>query len=206
MPISPRPGRVCWGGAFALVAVGLQLLPGWAEQLRFTRPAFADGAIWQLFTAQWVHLTLAHALVNAMAAVLLCWLLAPWVAVRRQLLSFAGGLVGVAVVLALDSNCQYYAGASGALHGVLSGAAIVLLRTSSPELQRYRLQRALGAGLLLVLVTKLLVQTVSGAPSPSWLGIPTYYPAHVAGAIGGAAAVLVVLLLRPRHTAQQDSR
>lgn len=207
MSIPPRLGRVCWGGAFALVAVGLQLLPGWAGQLRFTRPAFAEGAVWQLFTAQWVHLTPAHALVNAMAAVLLCWLLAPWVSMRRQLLSLAGGFAGVAMVLALDSDCQYYAGASGALHGVLGGAAIVLLGTSSPGQQRYRLRRAMGAGLLLVLVVKLLLQTGGGTPTnPGWLGIPTYYPAHVAGAIGGALAVLVALLLSPREAAEQDSR
>ena len=192
-----RPNRVCWGGIFAAVTLGLQLWPGLAERLRFSRPLFDAGAGWQLLSAQWVHLSPAHAAVNAMAAVLLCWTLLPWVAVRKQLLALLGGYVGVGVLLALDANCLYYAGASGALHGVLAGAAVALLggQPASPHSGWNR--RAVGAVLLIALVVKLLVQSSGDAtPAPGWLHIPAYYPAHAAGAAGGAVAVLFALLLR----------
>lgn len=189
-----------------MMTVVLQLWPGAAEWLHFFRPVFAEGAVWQLLTAQWVHLSLAHAAVNAMAAVLLCWLLAPWVSVRRQLLALLGGYAGVAVVLVLDSNCQYYAGASGALHGVLAGAAVAVLCAPSTGMESDWRRCAVGAGLLLALLAKLLVQPLgNAAATPGWLGIPTYYPAHVAGAAGGALAALFVVLLRYR-SAQRKPR
>ncbi|MDR7306433.1 rhomboid family intramembrane serine protease [Rhodoferax saidenbachensis] len=207
MPNALRLGRVCWGGGFAAVTVVLQLWPGAAEWLRFHRPAFEEGAVWQLLTAQWVHLSLAHAVVNAMAAVLLCWSLAPWVPVRQQLLAWLGGHLGVAVVLALDSNCLYYAGASGALHGVLAGGALVLLCAPlaiPPSGWRVRL---MGAVLLLALGAKLLLQPLFFAThTHGWLGIPTYYSAHAAGAAGGAVVVLSALLLCRWQAAQSQTR
>jgi rhomboid family GlyGly-CTERM serine protease len=197
MPTTWRPNRLCWGGAFALVTVGLQLWPGLAEALRFSRPAFAEGAVWQLLTAQWVHLSQAHAAVNAMAAVLLCWSLAPWVPVRQQLVAWSGGHLGVAVVLILNSQCQYYAGASGALHGVLAGVAVFILATPTQEPQARWPRPGVGAALLVALAIKLWVQPWGyTASTPGWLGIPTYYPAHAAGAAGGVVISLIFVLLR----------
>lgn len=207
MPTALRYGRLCWGGAFAVATMGLQLWPGLAEALLFSRPAFAEGAFWQLLTAQWVHLNLVHAAVNAMAAVLLCWSLAPWAPVRQQLVVWLGGHAGVAAVLVLDSNCLYYAGASGALHGVLAGTAVLILSTSVPHVRSRWLHPVVGAGLLLVLVAKLLIQPWGYAASTTgWLGIPTYYPAHAAGAAGGVMAALFGRLLGHWQSAQRKPR
>jgi len=180
--------RRCWGGAVAMVYVLLQLWPGASEGLRFVRPFFILGAVWQPFTAQWVHLNLLHAIMNAMAAVLLCWFLSPWMSLKHQLLALLGGILGVALLLVLDTQCTYYAGASGALHGVLAGAIAHLLRRAGP-------QRFAGAGLALALLTKLYWQSAHDGVAPDWLGMPIYYPAHGAGAAGGALMTLGLLVL-----------
>lgn len=180
--------RGCWGGAFAILCAVLQFWPGASEALRFERLAFTQGALWQPLSAQWVHLNLPHALANAVAAVLLCWLLTPWVPPRRQLLALLGGFLGVALILVLDTRCAYYAGASGALHGVLAGAALHGLVRRGP------LQYA-GAGLALLLAAKLYWELAGDHVASGWLGIPVYYPAHAAGAAGGVLALLAGMLL-----------
>lgn len=171
------------------MVVVLQLWPGASGALRYVRPAFAQGAVWLPITAQAVHLTLPHAVVNALAAVLLCWSLRGWVPLRCQLLALSGGMLGVALQVVADTDCHYYAGASGALHGAVSGAALHMLAAQG----RMRLA---GAGLGLVLFAKLAWQHAGIAASVDWLDIPIYYPAHGAGAAGGAMAVLALLLVR----------
>lgn len=180
---------VCWGGPLALVFLVLQLWPGASGSLRFVRPDFTHGAVWLPISAQWVHLTWPHAAVNAMSALLLCWALRGWVPMRCQLLALSGGMVGVALQLVADARCDYYAGASGALHGVAGGAALYMLAAPG----RIRLA---GGALGLALVAKLGWQDAAFVASPHWLDIPIYYPAHKAGALGGAAVVLVWLLAR----------
>ena len=46
---------------FVLFTLGLQAWPGASEALRFSRAAYEQGAWWQLLSAQWVHLSLWHA-------------------------------------------------------------------------------------------------------------------------------------------------
>ena len=182
---------------FAALCLVLQVWPGASQALRFERAVFSQGALWQPWTAQWVHLNWPHAVVNAAAAVLLCWLLRPWMPVPRQLLALLGGWLGVAVLLVFDAQCAYYAGASGALHGVLAGAAVHALAQAKP-------MRYVGAGLALVLVLKLVWQASVQSSAPGWLDIPVYHPAHMAGAAGGALVVAVCLSVqRLRATALQ---
>lgn len=181
--------RGCWGGTLAALCAVLQLWPGASEALRFERLAFSQGAVWQPLSAQWVHLNWPHAAANAAAAVLLCWLLRPWMPLSRQLLALLGGWLGVAVLLVFDTRCAYYAGASGALHGVLAGAALHALAQAKP-------MRYVGAALLLGLVLKLGWQAMAQTAAPGWLGIPVYHPAHIAGAVGGALVLAACLLMQ----------
>lgn len=159
----------------------------------FVRTEFAAGAWWQLVSAQWVHLSGLHAGVNLLGLLVLLVAfhgLVPW---RLQLMAFIGGQVGVAAVLALDVNCAYYAGASGALHGLLAGCALSLILQS----------RKLGWAVLTGLALKLVWQHATGdAGAPNWLGFATYYPAHEAGAVGGLAAVALARYLRPAWLAR----
>lgn len=154
----------------------------------FVRTEFASGAWWQLVSAQWVHLSWPHAGVNLLGLLVLLVVFHGLVPPRLQLAAFVGGLVGVAAVLALDANCAYYAGASGALHGLLAGCALCLAMQS----------RTLGWAALAGLAVKLVWQHTTGAAgAPGWLGFATYYPAHEAGAVGGLVAVALVRSLRP---------
>lgn len=191
---------------FALALMGLQMWPGTSELLRFSRPSFENGSVWQVATSQWVHLSNWHAAGNVLAFVAIAFASAFWIRWPFQMLALGGGYVGVAVVLALDSSCNYYAGASGALHGLLAGNAVSLAcasgTASSPPTHRARLAAYL---VLSVLILKLWLQTSGpwGASLPAnvW-NLPTYHPAHIAGALGGAVLVLVALAARRWATAK----
>lgn len=187
-----------WSLAFVAVTMALQWLPGAAQHWQFGRTAWAAGAWWQLLTAQWVHLSNLHAVANALGMVVLLRAFQGLVGGRWQALALLGGYAGVAVVLVLDANCTAYAGASGALHGLLAGSACAML--TSPPLQTAPMRRQrmhmLACCVLLGLAAKLLVQHFDAPPSAAgWLGFSTYVPAHEAGALGGVVAVLVAVLV-----------
>lgn len=187
----------------AVLLVVLQLIPHAPDVLRFERAAFERGALWSLLTSQLVHLGSAHAALNALALTLSLLVWSRWISLRHQLMALAGGALGVATLLVFDTDASYYAGLSGALHGLWAGNAIMLMvsRYSSageelkpdaraictvavPRLGGGR--QRLAAVILALLVIKLWAQ---GGDSPEnlsgWLQLPVYRPAHWAGLIGG---------------------
>lgn len=175
---------------------------------QFDRVAYDSGAWWLVLTAQWVHFGWIHAGANVLAAVVLLWAFRGLVEGRVQWAALLGGYVGVAVVLVLDTSCAYYAGASGALHGLLAGSALGLLLSATHHHAMPRTRsRSVGALLLVGLVAKLTLQRWTGDPlAPGWLGIATYYPAHEAGAVGGLLSVLLVHAFWRWRLAQPGSR
>ena len=188
----------------AALLLALQLLPGAPDLLRFSRPGFNAGQWWQLLSSQAVHLNVAHAALNAIALAvsLLAWRV--WLALPAQGIALLGGALGVALVLTLDRNCTFYAGLSGALHGLWAGNAIFLFRGSPqrPAVTRSFAgamtgQRVMAVGVLLVLVGKLLLQAGDAAGAGyAWLAIPVYWPAHWAGLGGGLVAASLALWFR----------
>ncbi len=203
---SPWP----WALAFVVATFGVQ----WFSQVYggaiFVRSAYAAGAWWQLVTGQWVHFGFLHALANGVAMATVLFILHGWVGGRQQAWALLGGYAGVAVVLAFDPYCATYAGASGALHGMLAGGAAGLL-LDGPRLaqSQWRRGRLLAVVLLAGLGAKLLVQHLAANPlGAGWLGVATYHPAHEAGAAGGIIVALLArigrFLVRARpHTEQQ---
>ncbi|QTN29774.1 rhombosortase [Rhodoferax sp. AJA081-3] len=191
-------GAGLWSLGFVVVTLGLQWLPGAAENLQFVRPTYVAGAWWQLFTAQWVHMGTLHAAANALGLVVLLRVFQGLISGHLQVVALLGGYAGVAVVLALDPHCTVYAGASGALHGLLAGSACALL-ASPPQLPMTRQRmHILACCVLLGLAAKLLVQHFGTSPTQAgWLGFATYYPAHEAGAVGGLLAVVCAAWLLP---------
>lgn len=173
---------LAWGAAFAAVCAAAQGLEAAGMAWQFQRSVWAQGAWWQPFTAQWVHLGWGHGLGNVLAFVVLWALLRPRLPAHHLLSVHAGGWVGVAAVLLWDAQCQYYAGASGALHGLWAGAAVLLLLYGP---------RNGGAALSALLLLKLLLPWLwpGVLPDP---GFPVYHPAHVAGALGGLVAALAL--------------
>ncbi len=179
---------VVWGLVFAAVCATAQGLETAGMALQFQRMAWAQGAWWQLLTAQWVHLGWGHWLGNVLAFVVLWGALRSSLSVRSLLVVHAGGLVGVAAVLLWDAQCQYYAGSSGALHGVWAGGAALLL---------LRGPRSWGAACGVLLVLKLLLPWWFGGALPD-PGFPVYHPAHWAGALGGLATALALAGASPQ--------
>ncbi|MCY7369653.1 MAG: hypothetical protein LH479_01970 [Polaromonas sp.] len=205
-PLKARYVALVLAGAVLLLA--LQWLPDAAQALRFSRPAFAAGQWWLLLSGQTVHLSLAHAALNALALVvsLLAWRV--WLVLPAQGLALAGGALGVALILLFDRDCSFYAGLSGALHGLWAGNAVLLLCAASraPDLtpppaaaeSSQLWSRSVALGVLLALSAKLLWQGSDAAGGFSaWLQIPVYRPAHWAGAVGGLLAAVLALALAP---------
>ena len=193
-----------------LLLAALQLIPHAPEALRFERPVFDRGVLWPLLTSQLVHLSIAHAAFNALALMLSLLVWKRWISLRHQLTGLAGGAMGVALLLAFDTNASYYAGLSGALHGLWAGNAILLLllpRSGVSEAfapDGWPVPAACPHGgsrqwmtalIIAALVIKLWLQ---GGDSPErlsgWMQVPVYHPSHWAGLVGGMVLASGVLL------------
>lgn len=194
----------------SLLLAALQLIPHASDGLRFERSAFDRGVLWSLLTSQLVHLSIAHAALNALALALSLLVWSRWISLRHQLMALAGGALGVALMLVFDTDASYYAGLSGALHGLWAGNAIMLMAPPHPHtgeesthdarpLAATRLhgvsRQCVAALILAALVIKLWLQ---GGDSPErvagWLQVPLYHPAHWAGLAGGTLVTSGLLL------------
>ncbi len=192
-----------WSLVFATALLVAQLLDGVTGGWVYVRSDYQAGAWWQLLSAQWVHFGLMHATANAVAFAFLFFVFQNRVPRWLQWLALWGGYVAVAVAIGLDPNCAFYAGASGALHGLLAGSALALLLFNGTETDggdavgRFskRRMRALGLATLIGLAIKLMVQRPNGVPDLGWLGFASYTPAHEAGVLGGLIAVLMARLV-----------
>ncbi len=196
--------RPTWPWRAALVFAAFTLLIQASQSggvaWQFARADFSAGAWWQLASAQWVHWGWQHALVNVLGMVFVLLLLHGRVPGRVQGVGLLGGYLGVAGALAWDSACAHYAGASGALHGMLAGGVLSLVWQSGPNepSASQRHQRATAVLVLIGLAIKLVVQRSGlNTGEPGWLGFVTYHPAHEAGSVGGLGLVILVKLVLP---------
>lgn len=202
---------------FVLLTLGLQAWPGASGLLQFSRASYAQGALWQLLTAQWVHLSAWHAGANALAFVLIVSAGSAWIRWPLQLLALCGGYVGVALVVALDPDCHYYAGASGALHGLLAGNAAAVIWAAQAQgdagagadavsVSAARQRRLVAIAVLIGMALKLWLQagSMQKAPLGEW-GFPVYHPAHLAGALGGVTLTLLFLAVQSVRAAKAQA-
>jgi membrane associated rhomboid family serine protease len=91
-------------------------------------PAVANGDVWRIFTAGFMHYGLFHLLVNMYSLYILGSLLEPSIGSLRFAIIYAVSLVGGSFGALLISPDALTAGASGAVFGLLA-ASIVVLRS-----------------------------------------------------------------------------
>lgn len=178
--ISP-PERVALGAAIALLALHA-LAAG--ERLEWRRGLLAAEP-WRVVTGHLVHIGWLHALVNAIALVVVARLYAPDLGVRRQLAALAASALAISAALAwLYPGIEWYRGLSGALHGLyFAGALTWLLSEPRRNLRSLWLPAALVAGGWIKVA---LEQPGTGAVvQAEWLGAAVVPQAHLVGAACG---------------------
>lgn len=156
------------------------------QALSFDRPAIASGQWWRLLSAHFVHLDLEHALLNSLGLVLMWALFArdfsPW---RWAAIYWVSALAVSAGLWFGNPELQWYVGASGALHGVMTAGTIAHLRRRDLD----------GWILATFIVLKLGYEQFSGA-LPFAGTADTIVDAHLYGAIGG---VVIAVFLKSRR-------
>ncbi len=153
--------------------------------LRYDREALAQGQLWRLLTAHWVHLGLRHALVNVLGFALMWALFVRDYSMRQWLLIVLAALGAVDAGLWLwDSTVRWYVGSSGVLHGILAAGTVASLRRRDPQ----------GLWLAALIAGKLLYEQRVG-PLPFSGTSEVVVDAHLFGVLGGASAALG---LKPR--------
>lgn len=143
----------------------LALLPLATELLRYQRDAIAEGELWRLFTAHFVHLNLSHALLNSIGTLMLIFLLPRELPVRDWwVVTLTAPFVISAGLWLKQPELVGYVGFSGVLHGLIYLAVIRLLP-----------QAPLLAGLVLLLL----------AGRQAWEQTAFYDPDYMRGLIHG---------------------
>ncbi len=152
------------------------LLPdSWQQVLRYENAAIGNGQLWRLITAHLVHLGWPHLLLNLLAFWLILELFfLPDIRLRLLLLTLGTSLG----LLLFSPDVGWYAGLSGALHGLLALALLDRALTSPQS----------SVIMLLLLAGKLLWEQLQG-PLPGSVSLTqgsVIVDAHLYGAISGA--------------------
>lgn len=172
---SPVPGAV----ALVVLMLALAFWPEAESLLRYQRADIAAGQFWRVFTGHFVHLNLAHALLNAAGTLLLALSLA------RDIPSRDWWVVTLLAPLVISSGLWFkqpdllaYVGFSGVLHGLLYFGVLRLFRV---------MPAWAGAFLLLLLARQIWEQTSAYDPDylRSLIHGRVMPDAHLFGALTG---------------------
>jgi len=192
--------------ALAVAAVALLLTAlGITETLEYRRALLASEP-WRLLTGHLVHINWPHALINALALLIVARLFSPDLGVGRQLaVLLASALVISLGLAAFFPGIAWYRGLSGALHALFfAGAAVWLLRTRPRDLRSLWLPAALFFGGWI----KVALEQPAGEalPHADWLGAAVVPQAHLLGAVSGTALGLAFALADHRRDKQSGKQ
>jgi len=155
--------------------------------LSYDRGAIAQGEWWRLLSAHFVHLDAEHAFLNGLGVVLMWALFARDYSPLRWLAIYLFSSLTISAGLWwLNPELQWYVGASGALHGVMTAGTLAHLRRRDLD----------GWILAIFIIAKLSWEQFAGQ-MPFSGASNTIVDAHLYGAIGGLA---LALFLRSRPT------
>lgn len=142
-----------------LLFIALAWWPASLGVLEYRRSAIADGAWWRVFTGHFVHLNLAHALLNSTGTLLLAVFLGH--DIRRRdwwTVTLVAPFVISAGLWWRQPDLQGYAGFSGVLHALLYFGVLRLLPVT-PRL----------AGTVLLILVSRQIWEQTGAYNPYYL-------------------------------------
>lgn len=180
--------RLCL--AVALVALLAACWPDGLMRLRYDRSGLMDGEVWRVLTAHLVHLNRLHLLLNLLGLLLICELQWGVLPLRHGigLLGFSGAAISASLWW-LHPELVWYAGLSGALHGLWAGCVLFGLRPATEASLRSRLPYLAGA---LLLAAKLLMEFHGGASENTahLIGGGVVTVSHLYGALAGAIYIL----------------
>jgi len=145
------------------------------DALSFDRSAIGAGQWWRVLSAHFVHLDLQHLLLNGLGVVLMWALFARDYSPLRWLAIYLFAALTISAGLwFLNPEIEWYVGASGALHGVMTAGTLAHLK-----------RRDLDGWILAVfIVTKLSYEQFAGS-MPFAGAAHTIVDAHLYGAVGG---------------------
>jgi rhomboid family GlyGly-CTERM serine protease len=188
---------------FALAGAAAVLLLQAADlgsALEYRRPVLATEP-WRLLTSALVHANWRHAILNALAWVATARLYAPELPPARQATLLAASALGTSLLLWLAApQVAWYRGASGALHGLFAGAAVLWLAASARPRGAGAWRQRLAPALLLAAVwAKVLAEQLGSAPltNENWVGVAVVTQSHLFGAAAGTLASILLSARRP---------
>jgi rhomboid family GlyGly-CTERM serine protease len=156
----------------ALVELGGEPL---RNALSYQREAIAAGQWWRVLSAHVVHLDANHAVLNGLGLVLMWALFARDYSPLRWLAIYWVSALAISLGLyVFDPQIEWYVGASGALHGVMTAGTLAHLRRRDLD----------GWILAIFIVAKLSYEQFAGQ-MPFAGAANTVVDAHLYGAIGG---------------------
>lgn len=145
------------------------------DALSFDRAAIGAGQWWRLLTAHFVHLDANHALLNGLGVVLMWALFARDYSPLRWAAIYLFATLAISAGLwFLNPELDWYVGASGALHGVMTAGTLAHLRRRDLD----------GWILAAFIIAKLCYEQFAGS-MPFSGAAHTIVDAHLYGAAGG---------------------
>jgi rhomboid family GlyGly-CTERM serine protease len=171
-----------WSLLAACAVLALPLIGGTPlrDALSYERAAIGQGEWWRLLTAHFVHLDAGHAFLNGLGLVLMWALFArDYSPLRWLAIYLAAALTISAGLWFLDPGIEWYVGASGALHGVMTAGTLAHLR-----------RRDLDGWILAIFIVAKLCFEQTGLHMPFAGAANVVVNAHLYGALGGLALAL----------------
>lgn len=174
--IPPKSTLALAAGVIGITALPV-LIPALQDPLRYERAAVVAGEYWRLLTASLVHTNLYHWLLNMGGLLLALMLFESPIPVLRWCVVLLLSALASTTGLLLSPDILWYVGLSGSLHGLFIYGAITDWRAGA----------RLGAGILFVVVGKLLWEQVYGAESGTeqLIQAKVITDAHLWGGVGG---------------------
>lgn len=161
----------------------------WQPGFRYEAKAASAGLWWAAVAGQFAHLSANHLWVNLAGLWIIAWGFKPWIKATALLVGLASGCAGVWIGLWLHPAVIWYAGLSGALHGLMVYALCKVILGRGIGAASKQWAGLIALGLLIKLTLEVYIPGL--LTDPASIGGPVLPQAHQWGALGGLAAGLL---------------